>query len=130
MRMPSHRDLRVWCKSVELARHVYSISASFPHRELFGLTQQIRRAAISVASNIAEGHGRGTPREFSRYLAIARGSLAEIDTQLFLAQELGYVAAGDAASLSAKIDFVGKMLTRLHQSVIRSADLGTLTTNY
>ncbi|MFO8006233.1 MAG: four helix bundle protein, partial [Candidatus Brocadiia bacterium] len=89
------RDLQLWRKAMLLARQVYEASAAFPAEERFGLTAQIRRSAVSVASNIAEGHGRGTDRDFAHFLHVARGSLAELDTQASLAQMLGLLAEAD-----------------------------------
>jgi four helix bundle protein len=84
------RDLVVWQKAVLLAKKVYQVSANFPKDERFGLTLQVRRAAVSVSSNIAEGHSR-QGREFSHFLSIASGSAAEVESQLFLAVEPGFV---------------------------------------
>lgn len=85
---PAHYDLEVWQEAVRLTRQIYRASTCFPADERFGLTAQIRRAAVSVASNIAEGAGRGSKAEYSRFLLIARGSLMELDTQLWLARDL------------------------------------------
>ena|SRR5690348_3576883 len=85
---PAHYGLEVWQEAMRLAREIYRASAHFPADERFGLTAQIRRAAVSVASNIAEGAGRGSKAEYSRFLLIARGSLMELDTQLWLARDL------------------------------------------
>jgi len=90
-KMKSHRDLEVWKKAMELAREVYALTKGFPADERFGLTNQVRRAVVSVASNIAEGAARGSHAEFIRFLRIALGSLAEVETQLLLATDLGYV---------------------------------------
>jgi len=84
-----HRELEVWKRSIGLVKKIYQITKDFPVEERYGLTDQIRRAAVSVASNIAEGSGRQTPKDFVNFLSMARGSLAELDTQLFLAKELG-----------------------------------------
>jgi four helix bundle protein len=86
------RDLIVWQKAIEFAKSVYTLSRQFPRDEMFGLTGQVRRAAVSVSSNIAEGHAR-QGREFAHFLSIARGSLAECESQLYLAVELGYLVA-------------------------------------
>ncbi|MFO8006904.1 MAG: four helix bundle protein [Candidatus Brocadiia bacterium] len=94
-RVRNYRDLQLWRKAMLLARQVYEASAAFPAEERFGLTAQIRRSAVSVASNIAEGHGRGTDRDFAHFLHVARGSLAELDTQASLAQMLGLLAEAD-----------------------------------
>ena len=89
-RRNSYRDLIVWQKAIRLAEKVYRFSARFPKEELYGLTTQIRRCAVSVPSNIAEGRGRGGDKEFVRFLQIALGSLYELQTQLELAKMLGY----------------------------------------
>ena len=91
------RDLLVWQKRMKLALHVYALTKQFPADERFGLTSQLRRAAVSVPSNIAEGHARQTRGDYLRCLRIARGSLAEVGTQLELARELGYLADPDHA---------------------------------
>ena len=91
---PRHYDLDVWKDAMRLVREVYRITAVFPSTEQFGLTNQLRRAAVSVPSNIAEGAGRGGRAELVRFLVIARGSLAELDTQLWIARDLGYLADG------------------------------------
>jgi four helix bundle protein len=86
----SYRDLKVWQRAIEMTLAIYRVTTSFPKEELFGLTGQIRRAGVSVASNIAEGYGRGSKGEYKQFLAMARGSNLEVQTQLFLATELGY----------------------------------------
>ncbi len=86
------RDLQVWQQSMALARNVYALTEAFPKREVFGLTSQIRRAAVSIPSNIAEGRGRTTEKSFALFLSQARGSLYELETQMELAGELGFAA--------------------------------------
>jgi four helix bundle protein len=86
----SFRDLVIWQKAIQFAKEVYELTQGFPKEELFGLTSQLRRAAVSVSSNIAEGHAR-QGREFKHFLSIGRGSLAEVESQLFLAVELEYL---------------------------------------
>src|SRR5689334_5004563 len=93
----SYRDLRVWNKAVSLALEVYRITESFPQAERFGLTSQLRRAAVAVPSNIAEGHARSTRGEYKNALSVARGSVVEVEVQLTLAKELGYFAQTDLA---------------------------------
>ena len=90
MEKKSFRDLVVWQRSMELTYSVYAATADFPKSEMFALTQQMRRAAVSIPSNIAEGHARRTQRQFRHFLKIASGSLAELQTQLILARGLGY----------------------------------------
>ncbi|MDX9707241.1 MAG: four helix bundle protein [Azospira sp.] len=87
-----HRDLLAWQHAIELVEVVYRLTALFPDSERYGLTAQMRRAAVSVPSNIAEGAARTTTREYLHFLGIARGSLSELDTQLVIAQELAYCA--------------------------------------
>ncbi|ADW69949.1 four helix bundle protein [Granulicella tundricola] len=109
----SYKDLIVWQRAIQMTLAVYKLSAAFPKDETYGLTSQIRRASVSVASNIAEGYGRGSRGEYRQFLGIARGSNCEVQTQLFIARELGYGTPGlqkDADDLS---DQVGKMLHAL-----------------
>ena len=89
--MKHYKDLLVWQKAIALVTQVYVVTRSFPREERYGLTSQIRRAAVSVPSNIAEGQARLTPGEFRQSLGIAKGSLAELDTQLIIAENLGYL---------------------------------------
>lgn len=88
-----HRKLKIWQDARRLVKVVYDMTRHFPQDEQFGLSNQLRRAIVSVPSNIAEGSCRETPQEFIRFLVIARGSLSEVDTQLTLAEDLGYVVA-------------------------------------
>ena len=113
----SYRDLIVWQKARELVKKVYEGSESFPRNEVFGLTQQMRRAAVSVPSNIAEGYGRGSRPEYIRFLHIARGSLYEIETQLLLAEDLGYLSGDVSRSLQHAAESVSKLLYRLLASL-------------
>jgi four helix bundle protein len=115
---PLHYDLEVWKDAMRLARAIYGASAAFPEAERFGLTAQVRRAAVSVASNIAEGAGRGSKLEYARHLRIARGSLMEVDTQLWIARDLGFVA--DIADIQELIQRVAAMLSALITSKSRS----------
>jgi four helix bundle protein len=105
-----HKDLILWQKAMDLAFYVHQATRSFPRTELFGLTLQLRRASVSVASNIAEGSARNSTREFMQFLRIARGSLAEIQTQLHLAQRVSYLPADTFDSLDGQIDEVGRIL--------------------
>ena len=93
MATSTHRDLTAWREAMDLVELVYQATADFPKAELFGLTSQIRRSAVSVPSNIAEGSARNSPRELLHFLGISCGSLAELETQLELAARLGYLAA-------------------------------------
>ncbi len=103
----SFRDLQVWQKSMKLTVEVYRLTQSFPRAEMFGLTSQLRRCAVSIPSNIAEGHGRINPREFRHFLLIARGSNSELQTQLELSNELRFADPQEllvAQSLSSEIE--------------------------
>ena len=102
---PRHYDLDVWKDAMRLVREVYRVTSEFPDREQFSLTSQIRRSAISIPSNIAEGAGRGGRIELIRFLTIARGSLAELDTQLWIARDLNYLTHADALQESIQLLF-------------------------
>jgi four helix bundle protein len=112
----SFRDLDVWHLSVELAETVYRLTARFPKSELFALTSQMRRAAVSISSNIAEGRARDSRREFLYFLSVSRGSLAELETQLELAIRLDYTDS-DLHAARAQTDMLGKKLNRLQTSL-------------
>lgn len=112
-----HENLDAWREAMLLVRTVYGITKSFPNEEIFGLTSQIRRSAISVPSNIAEGAGRIGKKDFARFLDIAQGSLSELETQLLIAVDLGYLEAGH--SVFGLSNVVGKLISGLHRSVSR-----------
>ncbi len=110
-RRNSYRDLIVWQKAMELAKETYLVTKTFPKEEIYGLTSQIRRCAISIPSNIAEGRGRGGDKEFVRFLQISLGSVYELQTQLDLSLELGYISnIDDLLNLSIEIE---KMINTL-----------------
>jgi four helix bundle protein len=111
----SHKDLRVWKESMQLAVTIYRVTRRLPAEERFGLTSQIRRAAASVAANIAEGAGRGSSREFARIVMIANGSLSELETHLLLCQELGFLS--EVERIHETIKLIRTMLTRLNRSL-------------
>ncbi|MGC2636479.1 MAG: four helix bundle protein [Acidobacteriaceae bacterium] len=117
MRVRQFRDLHVWHKAMALAREVYVITQSFPKPEQFGLTSQMRRAAVSVPSNIAEGQGQLTDKAFVLYLTRARGSLYEIETQLELAESLGFMTMASLEPIPAACQEVGRMLHGLINSM-------------
>ena len=93
----SYRDLEIWQKAMNLVEGIYQATQSFPRHEQFQLTSQIRRAAVSIPSNVAEGHGRTGPGEFLHFLSMAHGSLMEVETQVLIAQRLGYLNEAVAA---------------------------------
>ena len=107
----NHKDLEVWKQSVGLAKAVYELTGTFPPSELYGLTAQMRRSAVSIPSNIAEGAARGTDKEFIHFLYIALGSLSELDTQYILSQELRFTQS--CAPLEKSIEDVRKMTVGL-----------------
>jgi len=113
----SYRDLTVWQKAMTLVKDIYLQTGKFPKEELFGLTSQIRRAAISVPSNIAEAQGRLSKREFRQFLAVARGSLLELETQLFIAADLGYLSTAEHQALLGRTDELLRMLNGLMSSI-------------
>lgn len=106
--MRDHKELDVWKTGVDLVTEVYVVTRSFPKDELYGLTNQIRRAAVSVPSNVAEGAARQTTKEFIQFLYIALGSVSEVETQLIIAVRLGYVA--EDKSLLGRVASLRKML--------------------
>jgi four helix bundle protein len=116
----SYRDLLVWQKGIELAKLLYPLTAKLPSEEKFGLVSQIRRAAVSVPSNIAEGQARHTTGEFIQFISHAEGSAAELDTQLYLAVELGFCAPNDASPSIALIDEIRRMLNSLRRRLSES----------
>jgi four helix bundle protein len=109
----SYRDLMVWKKSIELCVHVYELCAYFPKHELYGIADQIKRASVSVPSNIAEGQARESSKEFLRFLSIANGSLAELDTQRIIAEKLCFLSCDKSSDLEHRITEVRKMLYAL-----------------
>ena len=113
--MRAHQDLLAWQESMALVREIYRLTARFPREELLVLTSQMRRAAISVPSNIAEGAARSSRKEFARFLAVARGSLSELDTQIIIAQELGYLGSSEA--LRDRVDGIFRLLAGLIASL-------------
>lgn len=120
MKVRHYRDLQVWQRSMALARHVFLLTESFPRAQHFGLASQMQRAAVSVPSNIAEGHGRLTDRSFAQFLSQARGSLNELETQIELSRQLGFAAPAACQELMADANEIGKMLNALLTAVRRA----------
>lgn len=106
----SYRDLLVWQRAIQLSVSLYKLTSKFPQAELYGLSSQLRRAGISVASNIAEGYGRGSKGEYRNFLGMARGSALEVQTQLVLARELGFGDPEQIAAAEQLAEEAGKML--------------------
>ena len=113
----SFRDLRVWQEAMKLAGEIYKSTANFPKHEIYGLSQQMRRAAVSIPSNIAEGKGHHSDKEFVHFLFHARGSLLELQTQLPIAEELQYLSKAEADRQLVASDAVGRALNGLINSL-------------
>lgn len=115
-------DLRVWQLGIDFVESIYKATAGFPVDERFGLTNQMRRAAVSVPSNIAEGNARNRMLDYLRFLSIARGSLAEVKTQLVIAERLGFMPKDDTGMLLKQADDILRQLTALYTAVERYKD--------
>ncbi|MEI6750505.1 MAG: four helix bundle protein [Bacteroidota bacterium] len=113
----SYKDLQVWQKSMEIVIAVYSESKMFPANEQYGLVSQMRRSAISIPANIAEGYGRNSSKSYAGFLKIARGSLYELETELLIAEKLNYIQSENKLSLFTSIEEVGKMLNSLIKKI-------------
>ena len=114
--MTTHKDLTVWKKSMNLVILIYKVTGQFPKEELFGLTSQMRRAAVSIPSNIAEGHGRHSEKELIRFLYISLGSASELETQILLSNKLDFLNGEDFNQLNELNNEVLKMLASLIRS--------------
>jgi len=115
--MQDVKELRVWQKAIQLCKAVYGLTSGFPKAELYGLTSQMRRASVAIPSNVAEGRGRATRKEYRHFVAIGRGSAAELETQIVIAQELGFLAGADAEELLEGVREVSRMLNGLARSL-------------
>lgn len=116
MNTPSYEKLRAWQDAIALGRNIYDVTGTFPKSELFGLSAQMRRSAVSVASNIAEGSARNSRKEFAQFLAIALGSLAELDTQIILSSPL-FIDPKTCSSLRADVGSLRRMLCGLKAGI-------------
>lgn len=113
MQSSDYRDLKVWQKGMEMVLAVYKIAATLPDEEKFGLANQMKRAAVSVPSNIAEGHGRNSNKEFIKFLYISRGSLLELETQIEICFRLGFITSAVKDSLIEYFAQISKMINAL-----------------
>lgn len=113
----SYRELEVWKRAIELSVVLYKLTRDFPREEIYGLTSQLRRAGVSVASNIAEGYGRSTKGEFRSFLSVARGSTLEVQTQLVIARELGLGDSVKIATAEKLADETGRMLWSMREKL-------------
>ena len=112
-----YKDLKVWQRSLELVCEIYRQTQGFPKEEMYGLTAQMRRAAVSVCSNVAEGKGRSSDKDFVLFLCYARGSLLELETQVIIAQKLGYLQRNAQDEIEKRTAEIGKMLNGLMNSL-------------
>ncbi len=127
--MGPHKNLLVWQKSMELASKVYSATLSFPQSEQFGLVSQMRRCVVSIPSNIAEGYGRGTNNDLIHFLYMSLGSSNELDTQLTLSKEFGYINPSDCESIMNLNEEINKMILSLIYKRKNSLPLENLKTS-
>lgn len=111
-------NLEIWRRSIDLADAIHQLTKTFPREELFGLTDQLRKASVSISSNIAEGSQRTTAKDFANFLLIAKGSLAEVQTQLFLSKRFGYINDEKWAVLYREIQELHRMIYAFHQKII------------
>lgn len=114
--MGGYRDLKVWRESMQLAKKIYTLTSRFPAEEKYGLVSQMRRAVVSIPSNIAEGHGRGSSNEMARFCSIAKGSLYELQTQVLLSEQLGFLESTEAQNALSTAEELAKMLAGLIRS--------------
>jgi four helix bundle protein len=115
--MNNYKELKVWQKSFDLSIEIYMVSKDFPKEEMFGLTSQMRRSAVSIPSNIAEGKGRFSNSDFIRFLLIAQGSCNEIETQILIAEKINYLSKAQSDLLVDKCNEVQKMINALINSL-------------
>ena len=115
--LKSYKELKVWQKAYQLCLQIYKISKGFPKEEVFGLTSQIRRASLSIPSNVAEGYGRRSRSEYIRFLNIAYGSLCELETQVLLSGDLNYFKERELKEIQAAVEEVERMLMALIKSL-------------
>jgi four helix bundle protein len=119
MTLKRFNDLQVWQKAVNFAVQLYAFTRDFPKEEIYGFTSHVRRAAVSIPSNIAEGHSRNTTGDFLRFLSMAQGSCSEVETQLFIARQLNYLSQANYDQLLDRLSEIGRMLSGLETSLKR-----------
>ncbi len=122
MTIKSFRDLRVWQVGMDLVEHIYKLTQTFPAQELYGLTSQMRRAAVSIPSNIAEGHTREHSKEYLHHLSMAQASLAELETQLEIAARLKYLSSEQLSQALEQTASLGRQLYALRNALIKGAN--------
>lgn len=127
--MKGHKDLTVWQKAMDFVLKVYKATKTYPRDEVFGLVSQMRRAAVSIPSNIAEGYGRIHQRETENFLGIALGSACELETQLILSKDLGYLQIEEVRQLINEVQEIIRMLTSLIKSLSNTRQCSTVAVN-
>ena len=115
--MNSHKDLIVWQKSMKFVLEVYKFTRDYPHEEIFGIVSQMRRAAISIPSNIAEGYGRLYDKETIKFISVALGSASELETQILISIDLGYIRLEESEHIKSQIEEIIRMLSGLIKSL-------------
>ncbi len=130
MQLKRYQELIAWQKAIALVTEIYSLTSAFPQAEIYGLTSQLRRATVSVPSNIAEGQGRATKGEFIQFLCHARGSLYEVETQVVISRNLGYLTLEQQESLLAALGELGRILNGLITSLQQKQARSSLATGH
>lgn len=115
--LKSYKELIVWQKSIQLVKEIFILSEKFPQSELYGLSSQMRRAAVAIPSNIAEGYGRNSPKEYIQFLYIANGSALELETQVIIAKELNFIKGKEEEKVKELLEQILKMLNKLISSI-------------
>jgi four helix bundle protein len=123
--MRPHQKLEAWIKALELVIEIYRRTEKFPRDERYGLTSQIRRAAVSIPVNIAEGAGRHSKKEFAHFLSNSQGSASELETELTIAHRLGYLDESSFAELIGQLDRIGRLITGLNHHLLRDLQSAT-----
>jgi four helix bundle protein len=118
--MRPHENLNLWKKALEFVVDIYRVTEQFPRDEKFGLTSQLRRASVSIVANVAEGRHDDQQREFRQFLAHSQGSPSEVDTELVISHRLAYLKNSDYERLTEELDHIGRMITRLSQSLTKT----------
>ncbi|MFH1652560.1 MAG: four helix bundle protein [Pseudomonadota bacterium] len=113
MKIASYKELKIWQEGIEVVKFIYKLSSKFPREELYGLCSQMRRSAISIPSNIAEGFKRFHAKEYTQFLNVSRGSIAELETQLIIAKDLGFCSGTNIGPIFEKLEGISKMTTAL-----------------
>ncbi len=130
MQLKKYQELIAWQKAIAVVTEIYSLTSAFPQAEIYGLTSQLRRAAVSIASNIAEGQGRATKGEFIQFLCHARGSLYEVETQVIIGKNLGYLTLEQRESASDSLAELGRILNGLITSLQQKQSRSSLATGH